>query len=107
MGISIDEFRKVELRVGKIIDVQEVEGSKKLLKLIVDFGDVKKQAIAGIKEQYKKEDLIGKQYVFVFNLEPKKIFNEISECMILAAEDNGKIVLIKPEKEVKNGCLIK
>ncbi len=106
-SISIEEFKKVELRVGTIVDVQEIPKSKKLLKLIVDFGNVKKQAIAGIKEQYKKEDLIGKQYVFVYNLEPKEIFGEKSECMILAAEEDNKIVLIKPEKPVKNGTILK
>jgi len=108
MEVSIEEFKKIEMRVGRIIDVQEIPGSDKLIKLIVDFGNEKRQAIAGIKKFYKKEDLVGKQFVFVTNLEKKKIFGEVSECMILAAEDdNGNISLIKPEKEIKEGSRIR
>ncbi|MEM5830122.1 MAG: methionine--tRNA ligase subunit beta [Candidatus Aenigmatarchaeota archaeon] len=107
MEISYEEFKKVEMRVGRIIDVQEIPGSKNLYKLIVDFGNEKRQAISGIKNFYKKEDLIGKQFVFVTNLERKKFFGEESQCMILAAQDeNGNIALIKPEKEIKEGSRI-
>lgn len=103
--ISFDEFKKVEMKVGKIVKVEEIAGAKKLLKLKVDFGNgVVKQAVAGIKGYYKPEELEGKQFVFVTNLEPKKIMNELAEVMILAAVRDDKIVLIKPEKEIEEGA---
>lgn len=105
--ISFEEFKKVEMKVGKIVDVQEIEGSEKLYKLIVDFGNEKRQAVSGIKQYYKKEELIGKKFVFVTNLERKKIFGVESQCMILAAEDDGKISLIKPDKDIKEGSIIR
>ena len=107
MEISFEEFKKVELRVGQIIDVQDIPGSKNLYKLIVDFGDEKRQAISGIKPFYEKEELLNKKFVFVTNLERKKFFGEESQCMILAAEKDNKIVLIKPEKDIENGAIIR
>ena len=104
--ISFKEFKKVEMRVGRIKKVEEIPGSKKLLKLKVDIGGEEKQAVAGIKNYYKPEELEGKQFVFVTNLEPAKLMGELSEIMILAAVEGDKVVLIKPEKEVKEGTLI-
>ncbi|MEM0480884.1 MAG: methionine--tRNA ligase subunit beta [Candidatus Aenigmatarchaeota archaeon] len=105
--ITFEEFKKIEMKVGKIVDVQEIKGSDKLYKLIVDFGNEKRQAISGIKQYYKKEELLNKKFVFVTNLERKKFFGEESQCMILAAEDNGKIALIVPDKDVKEGSIIR
>ncbi|MEM5828485.1 MAG: methionine--tRNA ligase subunit beta [Candidatus Aenigmatarchaeota archaeon] len=108
MEISYEDFKKIEMKVGKIVDVQEIPGAKNLYKLIVDFGTERRQAISGIKNFYKKEDLIGKKFVFVTNLERKKFFGEESQCMILAAEDeNGNIALIKPDKEIKEGSKVR
>ena len=107
MEISFEEFKKVELRIGKIIDVQEIPGSKNLYKLVVDFGGEKRQAISGIKPFYKKEELLNKKFVFVTNLERKKFFGEESQCMILAAEKNGKVVLIQPEKDIESGAKVR
>jgi methionine--tRNA ligase beta chain len=104
--ISIDEFKKIELRVGKIEKVEEISGSKNLYKLIVDFGNEKRQIVSGIKKYYKPEDLIGKQFVFITNLEHAKIMGEVSEGMILAAVNGKDVVLIKPEREVSNGSKI-
>ncbi len=105
--ISYKDFKKVEMKVGKIIDVIEIPKSKNLYKLIVDFGNEKRQAISGIKNHYKPEELIGKKFVFVTNLEKKKFMGEESQCMILAAEDEkGNISLIAPVKEVEEGSKI-
>ncbi len=104
--ISIDEFKRVELKVGKVEKVEEIPGSKNLYKLIVDFGNEKRQIVSGIKKYYKPEDLAGKQFVFVTNLQHAKIMGEVSEGMILAAENDENVVLIKPEKEVPNGTII-
>ena len=101
------KFKKVELRIGKIIDVQEIPGSKNLYKLVVDFGGEKRQAISGIRPFYKKEELLNKKFVFVTNLERKKFFGEESQCMILAAEKNGKVVLIQPEKDIESGAKVR
>ncbi|MCX8179080.1 MAG: methionine--tRNA ligase subunit beta [Candidatus Aenigmarchaeota archaeon] len=101
--ISIDDFKKVELRVGFVESVEEIKGSKKLYKLKVNFGEETRQIVSGIKEYYNPEELQGKQFVFVTNLEPAKLMGEISEGMILAAVDKGILSLIKPEKNVSNG----
>lgn len=101
--ISIDEFKKVELKVGYVEDVEEIKGSKKLYKLKVNFGEETRQIVSGIKEHYKIEEIKGKQFVFVTNLEPAKLMSEISEGMILAAVDDETLSLISPERKVKNG----
>ena len=108
MDISFEDFKKLDMRVGKIKDMQEIEGSKNLIKLIVDFGNEERQAIAGLKNYYKKEDLVGREFVFVLNLERKKFMGEESQCMILAADDeNGNIVLLQPQKDIKIGSKIR
>ena len=107
MEINYEDFKKVEMKVGKVLDVKEVSNTENLYKLIVDFGEEKRQAISGIKKWYKVEDLIGKKFVFVTNLERRKFFGEESQCMILAAEDkNGNVVLIQPEKDIEIGSKI-
>ncbi|MBU5688108.1 MAG: methionine--tRNA ligase subunit beta [Candidatus Aenigmarchaeota archaeon] len=102
--ISLEEFKKIELRVGKVEKVEDIKDSKKLYKLIVDFGEEKRQIVSGIKNYYKPEDLEGKQFIFITNLEPAKIMGEVSEGMILAASDGEHLCLICPEKEIKNGA---
>jgi methionine--tRNA ligase beta chain len=104
--ISFKEFKKVEMRVGTVKKVEDIPNSRNLLKLQVDLGGEIKQAVAGIKGHYRPEELEGKQFVFVTNLEPAKLMGELSEVMILAAVEGGKVVLIKPEKEISNGSLV-
>lgn len=107
MSISFEEFQKLDLRIGKVIEAERVPGSRNLLRLIVDFGSEKRQSITGIATHYKPEDLIGKKYMFILNLEKKKFFGYESECMIFAAEDEDNIVLIVPEKDVKEGTKVR
>lgn len=102
--ISFEEFKKVEMRIGKIVHAEKIAGSDKLLKLKVDFGNEKKQAVSSIAHQYKPEELIGRKFVFVTNLQPRKFMGVESQCMILAAEKNGKIVLIAPICDVEEGA---
>jgi methionyl-tRNA synthetase len=105
--ISIDDFAKLDIRVGEIIEVENAETKKPMYKIKVDFGPLgMKQAIAGIKPYYKKEELLNKKFIFVFNLEPKKIGNVLSECMILAASEGDKIVILQPEKDIEIGAKI-
>jgi methionyl-tRNA synthetase len=107
MEISFKDFQKLDLRVGKVISAERVKGSENLIKLQVDFGTEKRQSITGLAKWYKPEDLVGKKYVFILNLEKRKIFGLESECMIFAAEDKrGNVVLIAPEKDVEVGSKV-
>ncbi|MEM0243551.1 MAG: methionine--tRNA ligase subunit beta [Candidatus Aenigmatarchaeota archaeon] len=107
MTVSYEDFSKIEMKVGKVIKVEEIPNSNKLYKLIVDFGNEKRIAVAGIKQQYKPEELVEKKFIFVTNLERRKIMGIESECMILAAEDEKNIALLQPIKDVKEGSKIK
>jgi methionyl-tRNA synthetase len=105
--ISIDDFAKLDIRVGEIIEVEDAETKKPMYKIKVDFGPLgMKHAIAGIKPYYKKEELLNKKFIFVFNLEPKKIGNILSECMILAASQGDKVVVLQPERDIEIGTKV-
>jgi methionine--tRNA ligase beta chain len=104
--ISFEEFKKIELKVGKVLNAEKIEGSEKLLKLIADLGDEKRQLVAGIAKYYKPEDLIGKEIVVVVNLEPKKLMGAESQGMLLAANVDGEPVILIPEKEVPPGTIV-
>lgn len=105
--ISFTDFDKLDLRVGKILNCERKEGSEKLLRLTVDFGEEGKRNIfSGIAQFYQPEILIGKSFVFVINLEPRRMMGEFSEGMILAAD--GKIPLpLKPLKRTPAGTKIR
>ena len=107
MTITFEDFKKIDLRVGKILEAEKVEGSEKLLKLIVDLGGEKRQLVAGIGEFYKREDLIGKEIVIVANLKTKKIMGIESQGMMLVADKEGEPVILIPEKEVPSGTIIR
>jgi methionine--tRNA ligase beta chain len=104
--ISFEEFKKIELKVGKVLNAEKIEGSEKLLKLIVDLGDEKRQLVAGIAKYYEPEDLIDKEIVVVANLEPKKLMGIESQGMLLAANVDGEPVILIPEKEVPPGTIV-
>jgi len=85
--ITFEDFSKIDLRIGNIIDCTEKEGSEKLLRLTVDFGDEGQKTIfSGIKQWFTPEELIGKSFLFILNLAPRKMMDEFSEGMLLAAE---------------------
>jgi methionyl-tRNA synthetase len=92
-AISIDEVNKLDLRVGQILSAEEVEKSKKLFKLSVDLGFEKRVIVSGIKESFKKEDLIGKKVIVIANLKPAKIMGIESQGMLLAAGEKGALEL--------------
>jgi methionine--tRNA ligase beta chain len=101
--ITIEDFAKIELRVGTVIEATEVEGSEKLIKQIVDFGDLgKRQILSGIKQWYKPSQLVGKQFVYVVNLEPRMMMGLESQGMILATGAD-KPIPIKPSSKVPSG----
>ena len=103
--ISIEEFKKLDLRIGKIILAEKIVGADKLLRLEVLCPE-KKQIVAGIAEYYKPEELIGKEVVLVVNLKPAKIKGVLSEGMILAAKDKKDLCLIVPEKNLEPGAKV-
>ncbi|HLK16815.1 MAG TPA: methionine--tRNA ligase [Fimbriimonadaceae bacterium] len=106
--ITIDEFAKVKLRVGRIFEAAPVEGSDKLMQLQVVIGEEKRQIVAGIKANYTPEELIGRQIVVCVNLKPAKLRGVESQGMLLAATDtDGGAILLQPEKEAPEGAPVK
>ncbi len=105
--ITIDQFFETSLKIGTVIEVQEVAKSKKLLKLQVDIGEKKpRQVIAGIKEFYNAESLLNTQVCVVANLKPAKLMGMLSEGMLLAAKDSDGLCLIRPQKPKQVGTSI-
>jgi len=105
--IAFAEFEKLDLRVGKILEVIPLENSKKLLKIIVDFGSEKRQAVAGLQKHYTSEQLVGKKCVFLLNLQRRMLAGLESQCMVLAAEDaEGNVSVLMPEKDIVEGSKI-
>ncbi|OGN06477.1 MAG: methionine--tRNA ligase subunit beta [Candidatus Yanofskybacteria bacterium RIFCSPHIGHO2_02_FULL_38_22b] len=107
-AITYDDFKKLDLRVAKILEAQRVEGSDKLVRLQIEVGELgERQLVAGIGTVYEPAILIGKQIVIVANLEPRKLMGHESQGMLLAASDELGPVLLAPESEVKEGTPIK
>lgn len=102
--ISFEEFKKLDIRIAEIKEVEEIPGSDKLWKIKIDLGE-EKTIVAGIKESHSKEELIGKQIVVINNLEPAKIRGVESQAMLLAV-DQEQVVLLIPEKNVKPGSKV-
>ncbi|MDY6134706.1 methionine--tRNA ligase [Campylobacter lanienae] len=104
--IKIDDFKKCVIKVGTILECDNIEGSDKLLKFKIDLGEEKpRQIISGIAKYYEPKSLIGKQVCVLANLKPAKIFKHLSEGMILSAED-GSLTLIGTHASVKNGAIV-
>ncbi|MFA5349254.1 MAG: methionine--tRNA ligase subunit beta [Candidatus Paceibacterota bacterium] len=102
--ITFEDFDKIEFKTAKIIEANRVEGSEKLIVLILDLAGEKRQIVAGIGKTYNPEDLIGKIIIIVANLEPKTLMGIESNGMLLAAHDSeGNPVILIPEKEVESG----
>lgn len=107
-AITIDDFKKIDLRVGRVIEAEKVEKSAKLIKLQIEIGNEKRQVIAGIAQHYKAEDLVGKLVVIVANLQPAKLMGYDSEGMILAASnDSGVLTIIGVQSEISTGSIVK
>jgi len=105
--ITFDEFQKIDLRIGKIIEASVVPESKKLIKILVDFGSEQRQAVAGLLKYYKPEELVGKKCVFLLNLQRRMLAGLESQCMVLAAEDEaGNVTVLQPEKDIVEGSKI-
>ena len=106
--IEYDDFSKIDLRIGEILEAINVEGADKLLKLKVNLGDLgDKEIFAGIKKSYKPEDLIGMKTIVVANLKPKTMKFGTSSAMVLAASSDGEIIVIEADSKIKNGSIVK
>jgi len=105
--ITIDEFMKVELRTGKILEAEKVKKSKKLIQLKVDIGTETRQVLAGIAESYEPENLIGRTVIIVANLKPAKLMGIESQGMVLAASKDGTISLAGFDQECGQGIQVR
>ena len=107
MEISFEEFQKLDIRVGKILEANQIPGSRNLIRMIIDFGTEKRQAVAGLLQWYKPEQLVGKECVFILNLQRRKLMGVESQCMIFAAEDDkGNVVILQPERDIAEGSKV-
>ncbi len=103
-AISFDQWLGVELKTAKIVEAEDIERKDKLYKLQIELGDAKRQLVAGLKEYYSKEELVGKTIVIVANLEPAKIGGVESMGMLLAVEGaDGNLALLTTDKEIESG----
>ncbi|MCX6712670.1 MAG: methionine--tRNA ligase subunit beta [Candidatus Vogelbacteria bacterium] len=108
MTISYDEWQKMELKIGQIVAAERVEGSDKLLKMQVDLGEeTPRQIIAGIGKAYEPETLIGRELLFIANLEPRTIMGLESQGMVLAASDEQGPIILTPDRPVAPGAALK
>ena len=105
--ISIDDFRKIELKVATIKSAETHPNADKLLVLQIDLGGEPRQICAGIRNSYTPEELVGKQIVVVANLETAKLRGLESQGMLLAASDEGRVIIMTPEKSVQAGAQVK
>ncbi|MBI4523460.1 MAG: methionine--tRNA ligase subunit beta [Deltaproteobacteria bacterium] len=104
--ISIDEFRKIELKIATVIKAEPHPNADKLLILQIDIGSEERQIVAGIRNHYSPEELVGRQIVVVANLESAKLRGMESQGMLLAASDGDRIVVLTPDKIVTPGARI-
>ncbi len=104
--ITIDDFRKVELKIATVKAAEPHPNADRLMILQVDLGDEQRQICAGIRNHYTPEDLVGKQIVVVANLETAKLRGMDSQGMLLAASDQGRVIILAPEKSVQAGAKV-
>jgi len=104
--ITIDQFRNVELRIATIKSAEPHPNADKLMVLQIDLGTEERQILAGIRNHYSPEELIGRQIVVVANLEPAKLRGLESQGMLLAASDEGRVIILTPDKAVQPGAKV-
>lgn len=106
--IAFEDFKKIELKIGKILAAERVAESDKLIKLRVTLGEEERQLVAGIGKAYEPEALVGREIVVAANLAPRTMMGLESQGMLLAASDaDGVPVLLTPDREVSPGSVVK
>jgi methionyl-tRNA synthetase len=105
--ISIEEFAKIQMRVGQVLEAERVAGSRKLIKMRVDIGSEIRQVVAGIAGAYEPEALLHRKIILVANLKPAKLMGIVSDGMVLAATAGERPVLATFAEDIPNGSLLK
>lgn len=106
MEVEFKDWEDLDLRIAKILEVEDHPNADKLYVLKVKIGEEERTIVAGIKSNYSKEDLIGKKIIVFKNLKPVVLRGVKSEGMLLAASDGDKVVILTPDKEIKSGARI-
>jgi methionyl-tRNA synthetase len=105
--ITFDEFKRLDMRIGTVVDVKRIPRTERLYKIIVDLGEMgKRQTVSSLVGYYRPEELLSKRIVFLTNLKATKFAGEISEGMLMAAEKGDKLALLTTDKEIENGARI-
>lgn len=104
--IKLEDFKKLELMVGKVVEVSKVPKTQKLYKLIVDIGEKNIQIMSSLADYYTEQDLVGKKIIVLTNLEPADFRGEISQGMLLCAENPKDCVLLTVDKDIETGTKI-
>lgn len=104
--IGMEDFAKLEIRVGKVVRAERLRGSEKLLQVTLDMGGAQRTVVAGIAQTHRPEDLLGKNLVVLANLAPRKLMGVTSEGMILAAEDRGNVFLLTTDGDAPPGSKV-
>jgi len=105
--ITFDEWEKFDFRIGEILEVEDHPNADKLYVIKVDVGEEEPRTIvAGIKKHYEKDDLIGRKIVVFMNLKPAELRGVESQGMLLAASENGNVVILGPEEDIANGSKV-
>ncbi len=105
--ININDFAKIDLRIAEILEAEKVEGTDKLVKLVVSLGQEKRTLVAGIAQYYRPEELINRKIAVIKNLEPRKMRGIESQGMLLAASnDKGDLTLLTVDKDIESGAKI-
>ena len=105
--VSVDDFKRMDIRVGIITSAERLRRSEKLYRILVDLGDLgTRQTISSLVGYYEPEELVGKRIVFLTNLNPAKFAGEVSQGMLLAAEVDGKLALLTTDHEIRPGARI-
>ena len=107
MSVTYDDFKKLDIRVGSILEVEEISGKTRIIKGVVDLGEEKRDVIIGGAEFYEPQDLVGKTVIVIANLETKKIAGIESNAMLLAADVNDKPFWLTVDSNVPTGTKIK
>jgi len=104
--VSFEQFKEMEIKIGKVLEVEDVAGADRLYLLTVDIGDETRKMIAGIKLWYKREDLIGKNVVVLANLEPKVIRGVESKGMVLATLNGDRFSILTTDRDISTGSRV-
>ncbi len=105
--VSFEEFKRLDIRVGRVLAAERVQGTDRLIQLLIDLGDERRQVVAGIASHYRPEELVGKEMPVVVNLEPRRVRGVESQGMILAVDVEGRPVLLQPVEEVPPGSPVR